>query len=98
MYAIRSYYGQGLPPFECHPEKPLLYQLIFMLATGSVVVLGVNKGIEKVSKVLMPVLGEHCGRFCDGIEVEPKTTRLVYVRHLLVRFGRQQILVVLFIV
>ncbi len=42
--------------FKTHPEKPLLYQLIFMLATGSVVVLGVNKGIEKVSKVLMPVL------------------------------------------
>lgn len=35
---------------------PLLYQLIFLLITASVIVFGVQKGIEKVSKILMPVL------------------------------------------
>lgn len=35
---------------------PLLYQFLFLLLTGLVVVLGVQKGIEKCSKILMPIL------------------------------------------
>lgn len=35
---------------------PLLYQLIFLTLTGAVITMGVQKGIEKVSKVLMPAL------------------------------------------
>ena len=35
---------------------PLLYQGLFLILTGSVIVMGVQKGIEKVSKILMPVL------------------------------------------
>lgn len=35
---------------------PILFFTIFILFTGIVVMLGVQKGIEKVSKILMPVL------------------------------------------
>jgi len=36
--------------------QPLFWMLVFIAATFIVVLLGVNKGIEKVSKILMPVL------------------------------------------
>jgi neurotransmitter:Na+ symporter, NSS family len=42
--------------FISSPIKPLIYQLIFMLATGAIVIIGIKKGIEKYTKVLMPVL------------------------------------------
>lgn len=35
---------------------PLLWFLLFVLATAAVVLIGVQKGIEKVSRILMPVL------------------------------------------
>lgn len=36
--------------------QPILWQLLFMLATGIVVARGVEKGIEKASRVMMPIL------------------------------------------
>lgn len=42
--------------FTKDPLKPLLYQIIFMIATGAIVIIGVQKGIERYSKILMPVL------------------------------------------
>ena len=36
--------------------EPMIYMLIFLLLTAGVILLGVNKGIEGISKVLMPVL------------------------------------------
>lgn len=42
--------------FISSPIRPVIYQLIFMLATGGIVIIGVKKGIEKYTKVLMPVL------------------------------------------
>ncbi len=38
------------------PLKPVLWQLIFMFATGAIVIVGIKKGIEKYTKILMPVL------------------------------------------
>ena len=35
---------------------PIVYMLIFLIATSAVILLGVNKGIEKLSKYLMPAL------------------------------------------
>ncbi len=35
---------------------PIFWFLVFLLATGLVVILGVEKGIEKASKILMPAL------------------------------------------
>jgi NSS family neurotransmitter:Na+ symporter len=38
------------------PIKPIVYQLIFMTITGGVLLGGVKDGIEKVAKILMPLL------------------------------------------
>jgi len=38
------------------PIRPVIVQLIFMLLTAAIVIVGVKKGIEKYSKILMPVL------------------------------------------
>lgn len=42
--------------FISQTGEPLLWLVIFILATMAVILLGVNKGIENISKVLMPVL------------------------------------------
>lgn len=42
--------------FVGHPWKPVIYALLFSLATHLIIVLGVQKGIERASKVMMPVL------------------------------------------
>lgn len=42
--------------FIGHTGQPMLFLAIFMALTAIVVMLGVEKGIEKVSKLLMPVL------------------------------------------
>lgn len=42
--------------FVEHPLNPLLFQIIFMILTGAIVTIGVQKGIEGFSKVLMPIL------------------------------------------
>ncbi|MBR4026553.1 MAG: sodium-dependent transporter [Lachnospiraceae bacterium] len=38
------------------PKQPLVYFAIFLIATTVIVLCGVKKGVERVSKVLMPVL------------------------------------------
>ena len=42
--------------FIANPLDPLIYQMIFMFLTGGIVIIGVQKGIERYSKILMPVL------------------------------------------
>jgi NSS family neurotransmitter:Na+ symporter len=42
--------------FIAQPIAPTIYQIIFVLAGAVVIIRGVEKGIERVSKVLMPVL------------------------------------------
>ncbi len=42
--------------FIANPTEPLLWFLIFIGITALVVFLGVEKGVEKVSKIMMPVL------------------------------------------
>lgn len=41
-------------------DNPTLWFLIFVLLTAAVVIFGVEKGIEKVSKVMMPILVVLC--------------------------------------
>jgi neurotransmitter:Na+ symporter, NSS family len=48
--------SQFFDAFITDPVKPVMYQMIFMLLTGLIVVIGVQKGIEKSAKILMPVL------------------------------------------
>ena len=42
--------------FIASPWKPLLAHTVFLLLTGGIVLLGVKKGIEKFSKITMPIL------------------------------------------
>lgn len=42
--------------FIAHPFRPLIWQFIFMLLTAGIVIAGVKKGIEKYTKLLMPLL------------------------------------------
>ena len=50
--ADSSYFGD----FIGQPAEPLVYFLIFMGVTALIVLFGVEKGIEKVSKFMMPLL------------------------------------------
>ena len=42
--------------FVTSPGEPIIWFLIFMAATALIVFFGVEKGVEKVSKIMMPVL------------------------------------------
>ena len=49
-------YAAQFEGFISNPWRPLLYALLFILATHAVIALGVQKGIERSAKVLMPLL------------------------------------------
>lgn len=38
------------------PLKPVIYQLAFMILSAAIVIVGIQKGIEKYTKILMPLL------------------------------------------
>lgn len=42
--------------FSTSPYRPVIWQLVFMLLTAVVVFAGIQKGIEKFTKILMPIL------------------------------------------
>lgn len=50
--AVPEYFGQ----FVSLPAEPLFWFALYLGLTAVVVLLGVEKGIEKVSKIMMPVL------------------------------------------
>lgn len=50
--AADGYFGE----FIGSPVSPLIFTGVFILLTSLVVLLGVQKGIEKISKLLMPIL------------------------------------------
>ncbi|MBE7065797.1 MAG: sodium-dependent transporter [Ruminococcaceae bacterium] len=47
-----TYFGD----FISKPVEPIIWLLVYIAATAIIVMLGVEKGIEKFSKILMPVL------------------------------------------
>ena len=63
-YAFSFIIGQGVEAsgddffvkFITGNSEPIIYTVIFLLMTGFVVFRGVNKGIESLSKILMPIL------------------------------------------
>lgn len=63
-YMVTFIRGQGLsaaedtffPTFIGGTGSPLIYYAIFLGLTAIIILLGVNKGIEKISKFLMPLL------------------------------------------
>ncbi|MFC0875291.1 sodium-dependent transporter [Saccharicrinis sp. FJH2] len=42
--------------FMTNPVRPIIWQVIFMLLTGGIILGGVKNGIEKYTKILMPLL------------------------------------------
>ena len=50
-------FAAGFRDFIAHPFEPVAWQFAAMLLTTAIVALGVDRGIETVSKWLMPVLG-----------------------------------------
>lgn len=42
--------------FIANPVRPVLWQLVFMVLTALIVLAGIKKGIEKYTKLLMPLL------------------------------------------
>ncbi len=48
--------GEFFNAFISNPWQPILFFLIFAAATVLIVVFGVQKGIERISKILMPLL------------------------------------------
>ena len=63
-YALVFLTGQGaaaatddfFTSFITGYASPIVYNAVFLLMTAAVIFLGVNKGIESISKVLMPIL------------------------------------------
>lgn len=49
-------FTQGFANFSSDPVKPLIYLYIFVAITAGIVILGVQKGIERGSKIMMPLL------------------------------------------
>ena len=49
-------YGDFFAAFIANPWKPLLFTLIFLGLTGLIIVFGVRKGIERMSKIMIAVL------------------------------------------
>ncbi len=55
-YTTAEEYAAMFERFIRNPWRPLLYTSLFVLATHFVIALGVQKGIERSAKVLMPLL------------------------------------------
>jgi NSS family neurotransmitter:Na+ symporter len=55
-FAGASDYGSVFNDFVSRPIQPLLSMTLFLLLTHYVIVRGVQKGIEKFSKIMMPLL------------------------------------------
>lgn len=51
-----AYFQQFFSDFSSHPGKPLFWLIVIMLMTYLIVEHGVQKGIERASKILMPTL------------------------------------------
>ena len=49
-------FGAAFNAFASHPFQPILYLVIFMLLTHLVVARGIQHGIERYSKLMMPLL------------------------------------------
>lgn len=64
IYSVENSFANKTPDqinalfsnFNEDSVKPVVVQLAFMLITGAIVIVGIKKGIEKYTKVLMPLL------------------------------------------
>ena len=51
-----TFHQRSFEAFITHPWKPIFYSTLFAVATHIIIVLGVKQGIERASKVMMPLL------------------------------------------
>jgi len=51
-----TYFSNYFATFEQHPFKPVFWAVLFLLITHFIVVHGIEDGIEKASKLMMPTL------------------------------------------
>ena len=56
MHGDTAYFQQYFTEFSTHPYRPVVWLILFMLLTHFVIINGVQKGIERASKILMPIL------------------------------------------
>lgn len=56
QYSTPAEYSTMFDTFIQNPWRPVLYTIIFVLLTHAIIALGVQKGIERSAKVLMPLL------------------------------------------
>lgn len=49
-------YAADFAAFSSDPVKPALFLVVFIVITAGIVILGVQKGIERGSKIMMPLL------------------------------------------
>ena len=56
LHGDANYVMQYFSDFSSHPLKPCLWAVAFILVTHFVVVRGIERGIERASKLLMPAL------------------------------------------
>lgn len=56
QYTTAAEYEAVFTNFISNPWRPILYTVLFALATHFIIALGVQKGIERSAKVLMPLL------------------------------------------
>ena len=56
MHGGPDYFSQYFSDFSANPWQPILWAAVFLVITHLVVSRGVEKGIERVSKLLMPTL------------------------------------------
>ncbi len=79
-YMITFISGMGLEAaaddyfsnFIATPVSPLLFFVIFLAATTVIILLGVNKGIEKISSILMPLLVVLSIVICIFCDTDPR--------------------------
>lgn len=55
-YSTPGQYRAVFDGFRIHPWRPVVYAWLFVMLTHAVIALGVQKGIERSAKILMPLL------------------------------------------
>lgn len=56
LHGTPEYFKEYFADFSSNPWKPIVWTVVILLATHFVIIRGVQKGIERASKILMPVL------------------------------------------
>jgi len=56
MHGGKEYFSRYFADFSSDPLKPVIWMVLFVLVTHLVVVRGVQKGIERAGKAMMPLL------------------------------------------